>query len=100
MAPAVAIPTERRSSRPAVTCPHPKYRVPSQPPMKAPTIPRTIVTMQPEGSRPGTRYFASAPATSPRSIQYSQSGNPFSCVERLKLYGTRVVVLRPFVAIR
>ena len=67
--------------------------------MNAPTIPRTIVTMQPEGSRPGTRYFASAPATSPRSIQYSQSGNPFSCVERVKLYGTRVVV-RPLVAMR
>jgi len=77
MAPSVAIPIDRRSKLPAVTSPSPKYRVPSHPPMNAPTIPRTMVTMQPEGSRPGTRYFASAPATRPRSIQYSQSGNPF-----------------------
>ena len=80
MAPTVAMPIERKSKCPAITVPHPKNRVPSQPPMKAPTIPRRIVTMQPEGSRPGTRNFASVPATSPRRIQYSQSGKPFTCV--------------------
>ena len=83
MAPTVAIPMDRKSNCPAVTVPHPKNRVPSQPPMKAPTIPRRIVMMQPEGSRPGTRNFASVPATRPRRIQYSQSGKPFTCVERV-----------------
>ena len=69
MAPAVAMPIERKSKCPAETVPHPKNRVPSQPPMNAPTIPSRMVMMQPEGSRPGTRNFASVPATSPRSIQ-------------------------------
>ena len=78
MAPAVAMPIERKSKTPADTVPHPKNRVPSQPPMKAPTIPRRMVMMQPEGSRPGTRNFASVPATRPRRIQYSQSGKPFT----------------------
>jgi hypothetical protein len=36
-----------------------------------------MVMIQPEGSRPGTRNFASVPATSPRRIQYNQSGKPF-----------------------
>ena len=83
MAPAVAMPMERKSNSPAVTVPHPKNRVPSHPPMKAPTIPRRIVMIQPEGSRPGTRNSASVPATRPRRIQYSQSGKPFTCVERV-----------------
>lgn len=99
MAPAVAIPIERKSKCPADTVPHPKKRVPSQPPMNAPTMPRTIVTIQPEGSRPGTRNFASVPATSPRSIQYSQSGKPFPCAKLLVVYGTRGAAL-PRVAIR
>jgi hypothetical protein len=99
MAPTVAIPIDRKSNWPADTVPHPKNRVPSQPPMNAPTIPRRIVTMQPEGSRPGTRNFASVPATSPRRIQYSQSGKPFTCAKRLVLYGTRGAAL-PLVAIR
>ncbi len=99
MAPTVAMPIDRKSSRPAITVPHPKNRVPSQPPMKAPTIPRSIVTMQPEGSRPGTRNLASVPATKPRRIQYSQSGKPFTYVKRLVPYGTRGAA-RPRVAIR
>ena len=99
MAPTVAMPIERKSNAPAVTVPHPKNRVPSQPPMKAPTIPRRIVMMQPEGSRPGTRNFASVPATRPRRIQYSQSGKPFTCAKLVALYGTRGAA-RPRVAIR
>ncbi len=67
-APTVAIPIERRFNVPWVMRPHPK-NVPSHPPMKAPAMPRRIVMMQPEGSRPGTRNFASAPATRPRRIQ-------------------------------
>lgn len=69
MAPTVAIPIDRKSNSPAITVPHPKNRVPSQPPMKAPTIPRSTVMIQPEGSRPGTRNFAKLPAMRPRTIQ-------------------------------
>ena len=85
MAPAVAMPIERKSKTPAVTVPQPKNRVPSQPPMNAPTMPRRMVMMQPEGSRPGTRNFASVPATRPRRIQYSQSGNPFSGYDKRRV---------------
>jgi hypothetical protein len=100
MAPTVAMATERKSNRPAVTVPHPKNRVPSQPPMKAPTIPSRMVIMHPEGSRPGIRYLANDPATRPRRIQYSQSGKPLTRVKRALLYyGTRGAA-RPFVAIR
>jgi len=45
--------------------------------------------MQPEGSRPGTRNFASVPATSPRRIQYNQSGKPFTCAKLVALYGIK-----------
>ncbi len=102
MAPTVAIPIERRSNWPAATWPQWKNRVPSQPPMKAPTIPSRMVIMQPEGSRPGTRNFASVPAMRPRRIQYSQSGNPGPGVEPVLLYGTRGGggAARPRVAIR
>lgn len=68
MAPAVASATDLKSNAPAETFPQPK-RVPIQPPTNAPTIPRTIVTMHPDGSRPGIRNFASVPARSPRRIQ-------------------------------
>ena len=58
--------------------------------------------MQPEGSRPGTRNFASVPATRPSRIQYSQSGIPLT-LGTTKLrglpYGTRGVCGRA-VAIR
>ena len=73
IAPRVARPIDLKSKLPVVTVPQP-MRVPMNPPRNAPTIPKTIVTTHPEGSRPGTRNLASVPATRPRRIQYSQSG--------------------------
>src|SRR5215510_10260760 len=49
--------------------PDPVMVLPRKPPRNAPTIPISIVTMIPPGSRPGISAFAIAPATSPSTIQ-------------------------------
>ncbi len=36
--------------------------------MNAPAMPMRVVPMKPPGSRPGSRSFAMAPASSPRMI--------------------------------
>ena len=72
-APNVAIPIERRSSSRWSTVPQPS-RVPISPPSIAPTMPRKIVKMQPAGSRPGMRNFASEPAMRPSNNQKSHRG--------------------------
>lgn len=47
--------------------PNPK-RVPTHPPIKAPAIPISIVTIHPPGSFPGFNHLAIAPAIRPRAI--------------------------------
>ena len=42
---------------------------PSQPPSRAPTMPSTIVTKMPPGSRPGITSLARAPTINPKMIQ-------------------------------
>src|SRR6188472_3051710 len=49
--------------------PEPVIMLPRKPPRNAPTIPISIVTMIPPGSRPGMSALAIAPATSPSTIQ-------------------------------
>src|SRR5688572_30638112 len=49
--------------------PAPVIMLPRKPPRNAPTIPISIVTIIPPGSRPGISALAIAPATSPSTIQ-------------------------------
>src|SRR5574339_423204 len=42
---------------------------PTKPPSRAPTMPSTIVTMMPPGSRPGINSLAIAPTIKPKTIQ-------------------------------
>src|SRR5258707_15781866 len=49
--------------------PEPVMALPMNPPMNAPTIPISIVTMMPPGSFPGMSALAIAPAIKPSTIQ-------------------------------
>src|SRR5258705_3930486 len=49
--------------------PEPVMVLPMKPPMNAPTMPISMVTMMPPGSLPGMRALAIAPAISPSTIQ-------------------------------
>src|SRR5262245_31366845 len=47
---------------------HPAVR-PMNPPSNAPATPSSTVTMNPPGSRPGVRSFATIPTSRPKTIQ-------------------------------
>jgi len=64
----VAMPIEQNQTD-RLDRPQPKKECPSQAADESADDPSRIVMMQPEGSRPGTKNFASVPATRPRRIQ-------------------------------